>query len=194
MANTSATGGYLAPSSTAPVEDDAFENFIGDAVAGITGLTRSLVRPRWQPEPPPHPPIEVDWCAIGITVITSDYGVVKLHRPDGDGHDEVQRHETDELLASFYGPQAYSLASRLRDGLMVDQNREALRAGCVNILECTRMRTASDLVNERWVRRVDLEISLRRAVLRSYPILNVLSAVGAFETQDGTSQPFIVEN
>ena len=193
MANTSASGGYLAPSTTT-VEDDAFENFIGNAVAGITGLARGFVRPRWQPEPPPHPPIEVDWCAIGITVITADYGVVKLHRPDGADHDEFQRHETGDLLASFYGPMAYSLASRLRDGLMVDQNREALRAGSVNILECTRMRTTSDLVNERWVRRVDLEISLRRAVLRTYPILNVLSAVGSFETQDGTSQPFIVEN
>lgn len=194
MANDSSTGGYLAPSSTFPVEGDSFQDFIGDAVAGITGLTRSLVRPRWQLKPPPHPSIEVDWCALGITVITADYGVVKLHRPDGAGHDEFQRHETGDLLASFYGPMAYSLASRLRDGLMVDQNREALRAGSVNILGCTRMRTTSDLVNERWVRRVDLEISLRRAVLRSYPILNVLSAVGSFETQDGTSQPFIVEN
>lgn len=194
MANNSATDGYLAPLSTIPAEDDAFEDFIGNVVAGITGLPRIMVRPRWQSKPPPHPPIETNWCAIGITVITSDYGVVKLHRPDGDGHDELQRHETDDLLASFYGPQAYSLASRLRDGLMVDQNREALRAGSVNILECIRMRTASDLINERWVRRVDLEISLRRAVVRSYPILNVLSAVGSFETQDGTSQPITLEN
>lgn len=194
MANTSATGGYLAPSSTTPVEDNAFEDFIGNVIAGITGITRALIRPRWQPKPPAHPPIETNWCAIGITVITSDYGVVKLHRPDVDGSDDLQRHDTVELLASFFGPLAYSLASRLRDGLMVDQNREAMRAGGVNILECTRMRTASDLINERWVRRVDLEISLRRAVVRSYPILNVLSVPGDFHAQDGTSQPFTVEN
>ncbi len=194
MANTSATGGYLAPSSTTPAEADAFEDFIGNVVAGITGLARSLVRPRWQRKPPPHPDITTNWCGIGITVITSDYGAVRIHRPVGEGHDELQRHETDDLLASFYGPQAYSLASRLRDGLTIGQNREALRAGSVNILECTRMRTASDLVNERWVRRVDLEISLRRAVLRTYPILNLLSAVGSFETSGGSSQPFTVEN
>ncbi len=194
MPNDSSTGGYLAPGTTRPVEDDAFEDFVGDVVTGITGLARGLVRPRWQIKPPPHPDITTNWCAIGVAVVTSDYGAVKIHHPEGQGGDELQRHDTVELLASFYGPAAYSLASRLRDGLMVAQNREAMRAGGVNLLECTRMRTASDLLNERWIRRVDLEIHLRRAFVRTYPILNLLSVPGAFAAQNGTSQPFIVEN
>lgn len=194
MPNDSSTGGYLSPVSSRPVEDDAFEDFVGNVISGITGLTRAMVRPRWQPKPPPHPDITTDWCAIGITTIVSDYGTVKIHHPEGQGADEQQRHDTVDLLASFYGPSAYSLASRLRDGLMVAQNREAMRAAGVNLLEATRMRTASDLLNERFIRRVDLEIRLRRAFVRTYPILNVLSVSGVIQAQDGEPQPFTVEN
>ena len=75
MPNDSSTGGYLSPVSSRPVEDDAFEDFIGNVVAGITGLARAMVRPRWQPKPP-HPAITINWCAIGITTIVSDYGTV----------------------------------------------------------------------------------------------------------------------
>lgn len=194
MPNDSSTGGYLSPVSSRPVEDDAFEDFIGNVVAGITGLARALVRPRWQPKPPPHPPITTNWCAIGITTIVSDYGTVSLHNPAGQGADEQQRHDTVDLLASFYGPGAYSLASRLRDGLMVSQNRAAMRSAGINLLESTRIRPASDLLNERFIRRVDLEISLRRAFVRTYPILNVLSVSGVIQAQDGEPQPFTVEN
>lgn len=192
MPNDSSTGGYLSPVSSRPVEDDAFEDFIGDVVAGITGLARVMVRPRWQPKPPPHPAITINWCAIGITTIVSDYGTVTLHNPAGT--DEQQRHDTVDLLASFYGPGAYSLATRLRDGLMVSQNRKAMREAGINLLESTRMRTASDLLNERFIRRVDLEIRLRRAFVRTYPILNVLSVNGVIQAQDGEPQPFTVEN
>lgn len=194
MPNDSSTGGYLSPVSSRPVEDDAFEDFIGNVVAGITGLARALVRPRWQPKPPPHPAITTNWCAIGITTIVSDYGAVTLHNPAGQGTDEQQRHDTVDLLASFYGPGAYSLASRLRDGLMVSQNRRAMREAGINLLESTRMRTASDLLNERFIRRVDLEVRLRRAFVRTYPILNVLSVSGVIQAQDGEPQPFTVEN
>jgi hypothetical protein len=194
MPNDSSTGGYLSPASSRPVEDDAFEDFIGNVVAGITGLARAMVRPRWQPKPPPHPPITTNWCAIGITTIVSDYGTVSLHNPAGQGADQQQRHDTVDLLASFYGPGAYSLASRLRDGLMVSQNRRAMREAGINLLESTRMRTASDLLNERFIRRVDLEVRLRRAFVRTYPILNVLSVSGVIQAQDGEPQPFTVEN
>ncbi|MGO4738644.1 hypothetical protein AB4099_19000 [Bosea sp. 2KB_26] len=190
MPNTSASGGYLLPSSPAPVENDAFEDLLGDVIAGISALDRPLVRPRWQVKPPPMPPITVNWCAFGVTSIDPDYAAVKVHNPDGEGTDEMQRHATVAILASFYGPSASSKASQVSDGLMVDQNRDQMRAAGVTILDCTKMRTASDLLNEQWVRRVDLEINLRRVIERTYPILNVLSASGVIRPADGAAQPF----
>lgn len=192
MPNTSATLGYLTPVSATPVENDAFEDLIADVVAGISGLDRGMVRPRWQVKPPAMPAVTVNWCAVGVTSIDPDYAAVKVHNPAGDGTDEFHRHATVAVLASFYGPQAYSLASQVGDGLMVDQNRDVLRASGVVILDATRMRTASDLINEQWVRRVDLEINLRRVIERTYQILNVLSAVGEIVPQSGDAQPFTI--
>lgn len=192
MANTSASGGYLQPSSTAPVENDAFEDLLGGLIAGISGLTRGLVRPRWQATPPAMPTITTNWCAFGITAIDADWSAATTHIPDGEGADEVVRHDTVHILVSFYGPAAYGLAAQVRDGLWVPQNFEAVRMAGIALLECDRIRTASDLINERFVRRVDLDILLRRAVVRTYPILNLLTAQGAFVLDRGVVQPFTV--
>lgn len=194
MANTSASSGPLVPSATTPVEDDAFEDLIGDTISGLTALDRGLVRPRWQPKPPPMPADNVPWCAFGIMEIDGDWSAYRRHVPDGDGYDEQTRHETLMILASFYGPRGYSKASQLRDGLWVPQNWEALNVVGVALLECSRARTATDIVNERFIRKVDLEMRFRRTITRTYPILNLLSAQGSFTTNPGHVQPFIVEN
>ena len=39
-----------------------------------------------------------------------------------------------------------------------------------------RVRAVPELVNQQWVRRQDLPITLRRIVRRTYPVLNILSA------------------
>lgn len=192
MANTSASGGPLVPSSTAPVEDDAFEDLIGNTISGLTAIARSLVRPRWQPKPPPMPKNDVSWCAFGIMELDGDWSAHNRHVPDGDGHTEQTRHETLTLLASFYGPNGYSKASQLRDGLWLPQNWEALNGVGVALLECSRARTATDIINERFIRKVDLEMRFRRVTTRIYPILNLLSAQGSFSTDTGHVQPFIV--
>lgn len=192
MPNTSATGGYLDPTTTAPVQDDGFEDLIGGAISGIAGITRALVRPRWQPTPPAQPSLETNWCAFGITQIDADWSATVTHLPAGDGSDEVVRHDTVRLLASFYGPAGYGNATKVRDGLWVAQNRDGLRSAGLVVNECDRIRTASDLMNERFIRRVDLDIVLRRAVMRSYPVLNLLSAQGSFRTDLGYVQNFTV--
>ena len=193
MPNTSGTGGYLVPSTSAPPEDDAFENLIGGAISGIAGIDRILVRPRWQAEPPPMPAIDVSWCAFGITEIVADWSAATVHQSAGDGSDEVTRHDTVRTLASFYGPLGYSKASQTRDGLWVPQNWEQLRAAGVALYEAGPIRTASDLINERFIRRIDIELVFRRAVTRTYPVLNLLSAQGSFRTDLGYVQPFTVE-
>jgi hypothetical protein len=192
MPNTSATGGPLVPSSTTPAEDDAFEDLIGNTIAALTAIDRVNVRPRWQPKPPPMPDDNVSWCGFGVMNLEADWSAHQQHIPDGEGSTELTRHETLTILASFYGPDGYSNASQLRDGLWVKQNWDALNAIGVALLECSRARTASDLINERFVRRVDLEMQFRRVITRSYPILNVLSVVGEIIADTGDAQPFTV--
>lgn len=177
MANTSATGGYVQPVSTdTPEEDLALDVILQGMVAGITGLDGAMVRPRWQPVQPRVPEADVTWCAVGVTLIRPDDNAAITHDPTGDGADNLVRHEDIELLATFYGPQAAMRAAMLRDGLQIAQNREALTASGIGFVTAGDVRAVPELVNQQWIRRQDLPITLRRIVRRTYPVLNILSA------------------
>lgn len=177
MANTSATGGYLQPASTAtPQEDLALDLILQAMVAGITGLDGALVRPRWQATQPRVPEITVTWCAIGVMRHDPDDNAAIEHDPTGNGADNLVRHEDLELLASFYGPEAVMRATMLRDGLQIAQNREAINANGIGFVKAGAVLPVPELVNQQWVRRQDLPITLRRIVRRTYPVLNILSA------------------
>ncbi|KAF1069151.1 MAG: hypothetical protein GAK45_01172 [Pseudomonas citronellolis] len=176
MANTSATGGYLAPEGTPTPADEALEDILQPMVAGITGLPGKFVRPRWQPGTPKQPEPDVDWCAIGVMQTKQDANPAIEHDGSGDGEDKYQRHQDLILLATFYGPSAQGYGQRLSDGISIPQNREALKALNMDFVEAGELIAATDLVNQQWVRRYDLRIRLRRKIERTYPVLNILSA------------------
>lgn len=177
MANTSATGGYLAPAgSPAPSEDADLEDVLQAMVVGISGLLGKFVRPRWQPKPPKQPEPDVNWCAIGVhETKTVAYPAIS-HNGSDDGHDQYQMHEELNILCTFYGPQAQAYASILRDGIFIPQNSEAVKALGMAFVGASDIRPVPELVNQQWVRRYDLFIQMRRQVVRVYPVLNILSA------------------
>lgn len=182
----SSTGGYLAPTSPPPATDDALDDQIQEAVVGITGLSSDLVRPRWVRIPAKQPPADTNWCAIGVTRMVGDTYAYVGHHPDGDGHDELQHHVTFEVLASFYGPAGQSYAGILRDGLQIPQNREALYLQEIAFVEASEIIVAPALINEQWVRKYDLTITLRTQITRTYAVLNLLEASGSIINQNST--------
>src|SRR5215472_15859820 len=68
----STTAGYLGPIlGTGPVlQDDQWDDFLHDVLAGVSGLDPTMVRPRWQVVPPNVPDFKTDWLAFGITETT----------------------------------------------------------------------------------------------------------------------------
>lgn len=170
----SSTGGYLAPVDAPPPQDDDLDAVLQRLVVGITGLGGSLVRPRWQPLPPPEPPIGANWCAIGAMDQTPDPDAFVGH--DQDGTRSYRRNAELDVLASFYGPNARGYAQRLSDGLLVGQNIEAIQAEGFVFVGSGALRNLPDLVHLQWRRRFDLPLTLRRRVGRAYPILSVASA------------------
>lgn len=176
MPNNSATGGPLVPSaSPAPLEDDALLDFFHGWIAGMTGIDVKFIRPRWQQEPPNIPENSVNWLAFGITKREADTFGAELHVSAGQGYNETRRHEALNLLASFYGPNASSLAAMLRDGMQVAQNREVLGLNNMGLVESGDITPVPELLKERWLYRVDLPFTIRRQIVRNYAVQNLLS-------------------
>lgn len=185
--NDSSTGGYLAPAVDAPpAEDDALDNLVHELIAGIAALPLDLVRPRWQPTVPKQPEPSVNWCAFGLQEQEPDAGPAIQHDGTGDGHDTYLRHQDIDVLCTFYGPSAKGYAQRLADGLAMPQNREQLQLQDMAIVGVGAIRAAPDLVNQQWVRRYDMTVTLRRKITRTYAVLNLKSATVATTTDSST--------
>lgn len=181
MPNNSSTGGYLAPVGS-PDYDIALEDIFHDAIAGITGLSNDLVRPRWTPEPLPRPDFGTNWVAFGITTLPSDTFAYQGFHPT-DGQMELQRDELLRVLHSFYGPACDYYASILRDGLAMGQNREALAVSNINLVEVQDFVNLPALLKEKWVKRVDVPAVYRRRISRRYPILTVQSGQAELDNE-----------
>lgn len=194
MTNDSASGGFLAPTDTLAPDGDGLDDAIQALVAGVTGLTGDMVRPRWQLEPPQQPGRDTSWAAVGISEQTPDANPYEAHDPTGNGTDHVQRHETLIVLVSFYGPQSQSLAGILRDGIFIGQNRETATALGLALVDVGSIMRVPELTNQKWLNRVDITITMRRQVNRTYLIRNLLSAVGTIQSDAPLSVAFNTAN
>ena len=196
----SSTGGYLVPEGSPfpiPLQDAALDSFMKTFVAGVTGMNSDFVRPRWQPTPPPQPPITQDWVAIGVQNQQADTNAVVVHRQtttEGVSADVVQRHERFELLCSLYGPNAGENTSRLREGVYLAQNREALQLAGMGLIKVGEILNLSTLINAQWYRRLDVIVYIARNVTRVYPVLDLLSSSGTIYSDLSGAQNWSTAN
>lgn len=176
MFNDSSTGGYLVESGTPPLNDQSLRRFLHGVIAGITGIDNELVRQSWAANPAPVPSIDVDWVSYGIT----------SQRPDNAPYQEqtdndsslMKRHEEFDIYCIFYGPNSQSFSSILRDGMYLSQNREQLFSVGMGLVGFSDSQHLPELVNDRYFDRTDITMTLRREIIREYPILHFLGAYG----------------
>lgn len=181
MANSSATGGYLVP--VAANEDKALRDFFQAAIKSITGIAGELVRPRWQPNPPKQPDVSVNWCSFGFNSVKSDGNAYVKTALNGNSSTLV-RHETFDLLATFYGANCYGYASLLRDGLEITQNRDVLTQNGISFLASGDIVHNPELINDIWFDRQDLTLRFSREMSRVYDILSFVDASGTVITDN----------
>lgn len=185
MSNTSATGGYLLPLPPTSLPDDlTFEQFIQQVFVGVSGLPGNMVRPSWQINPPKQPDVDVNWLALHVVDDDSDTNAYTGVKPNGDN--VFQRMEQIEVQCSFYGPAGYDLCKSVRDSFQIPQNMEGLKSAGMAFAYTEKMNRIPDLVNERWVDRWTMSVFLRREILRTYRILNLVSVSGTLNTMVGS--------
>lgn len=186
MPNDSTVAGYLQPTGTPPAEDADLDSIFQQLMVGITGLPGNMVRPRWQATVPKQPEAATNWCAVGVTGIEHDANSYEQHNPAGNGSDTLIRHEIITVLCSFYGVNALSFASQARDGMYVAQNNATLDQNEMGLVDVGSIVTAPELVNQQWIRRFDLSMRIRRRIVRTYPILTILSAQATAKSETQT--------
>jgi hypothetical protein len=176
MPNTSATGGHLQESGA--VVRVTLEDLWQSVLTGITALPGDLVRPANQEDPGPTPGSSVTWAAFQIIDGSAeDYPYIR-HYGDGDGYDIVTDWAEKNVLVSVYGPDADDVGDTIRRALHVGQNRDALRLAGVAVTRIGVPQQMPELVNEKWLRRVDLWIYTSVETRGTYQILNILRATG----------------
>ena len=158
--NTSATGGFLQP-EPGPARSD-IERLLGDVIAGITGLSRDLVRERTA-QPPPVPESGATWCSFGIARRSESKSQVRHYETeDGQGMSRVLTHETLTVPVSFFGPGCEDAALKLKAGLQVSQNREPLWHANIALVRAGDVVTPPAPDELRWSGRADLALDFRR--------------------------------
>lgn len=185
MPNTSASGGYLVPGTTQGLPGGLTLNqFINTVLVGMSGLSGTLVRPKWQQNPPKQPSNEINWMAFGVQIFDADQNAFVGKTEDDKSY--FLRQENLEVQCSFYGPLAEHYAALVRDGFQLQQNVEALTLANMGYGSIGPMQHVPDLVNEVWINRIEMSIQLRRQVQRTYPILPIAAADGTIYTVLGS--------
>lgn len=185
--SNSASGGYLQPGTTEALPRSlTLTQFIQTVLVGVSALPGTLVRPKWQVAPPKQPDITTNWMAFGIISSNPEtYGFVGLNVA---GVTEYQRQEGLEIGLTIYGPEAESTYGLIRDGFQIQQNLESLRSANMGYTSIDRGLHMPDLINERFINRVETTLFLQRQIQRTYPILPILSATGVIHTVLGDEE------
>jgi hypothetical protein len=176
MPNTSATGGYLTQTESS-IDGLPFRRFIGTMLVGVSGLAATMVRPSWQRNPPPVPDIEVSWMAYGITAQRADDAPYMEDDASGSSA-ELVRHEEVDILVTGYGADCLSVLGSTRDALYLSQNRELMYGVGMGLVGCGDITHAPELVNEQYIDRCDMTVTIRREVRREYAVLNFVGVSG----------------
>ncbi|CDL79920.1 phage neck terminator protein [Xenorhabdus cabanillasii] len=165
--NTSERAGWLTPDNE-PVYDEALERLLSQWLRIVSGLPSGSVRPRWTSVQTAQPPADSDWCGFGIVALPADDNPAYANQTPE--HGELWRHEAFECSASFYGPRSQGYITRFREGISLSQNNAELNTLGLSVVKHSGIVAFPELINNQWIRRYDMTVTLWRKVVRRYGI------------------------
>lgn len=192
MSNDSSTGGYLLPTGTPPANDEALDDLFRAVIAAVTGLVPRNVIRRFNAEPGAPPPFDGTWAAVGVLGIDDDDFPYQAMQADGTY--KLVQHEVIEVMVSFYGAKAQQAARATRNGLQIEQNREALAAARIVLQDAGRPVRAPEMINSRWTNRIDVLLTFKRQTTDTFAILPVSTVIGSVKSNTGNQLPLNTDN
>ncbi len=189
----STSSGFLRSTGNPPLNDDQLQDLLQTWFVGLVGIDPSLVRPRWQANPPDRPPAEINWLAFGIADRPGDWDGHVSHvaatttSPAGD---LLYANEELVIECSAYGPGSDAIRSAIWTGTKISQNLDLLRANGMGFIEVGQPRSFGERIKQIIIRRVDFRVRLRRAVGLLYSVQDLDSASASLILSD----PLLVEN
>lgn len=182
MSNDSTTRGYLTPAAGGPAYDEALEREISRWIRGVTGLPAKAVFPRWTDPQPSIPKNGNTWCAFGITTVPLP-GMPANIQVDENTSDQWAW-ESVTVILCFYGPQGASTATTFRAGLFVEQNNTELNRSGLTFNDAGTIYNLPELINNQWVRRYDVTVTLTRKTIRTYNVKSIVDGNVTISTGD----------
>lgn len=177
---TSATGGYLVQTEASLPGNTTLLRYIQQIIVGLTGLDGTLVRPKWQKNPPkvlPNP--EDNYCTFGVSTNDVEAGEAYVVPNEAGSASTLQRHEELTVLCSFYGSDCQKNAGAFRDAFQISQNRDTLKAANMGFKETSAINFVPEIHGQVWFPRADVTVILRRQIDRTFAVLS-------FEGSSGT--------
>lgn len=175
--------GFLTPTSNPVLPGGlTLTQYIQAMIVGVTNINGTLVRPKWQIAPPKQPDIATNWIAFGIQILTPDQLAYVGLLDDASSAASFQRQVLLQIDCGFYGSSAMENILIFQDAFQIQQNLDYLRAAKMGYRQITPAIRGPDLVNGRWVERLETSLYLTWQVQRTYAILSLESAEGTLHT------------
>ncbi len=164
--------GTLSPSQTEQSQQDLILLF-HDLFVSILNIDPKLVVEFNQTEPAPMPKSDVDWVSQGIEIF-EDATQTPI-QTFVEGALSISFNQRITNLLTFYGPNRWNLAQRLKFGLSVNQNRYPLAMNGISLTGFTEQRNTSILIQNKWQKIINYRITFNRLATFTYPVDSIES-------------------
>lgn len=187
---------FITPSDIdGELNDELLQDGLQSIVVGLTGMSGTLVIPRFQQNPPDMPGLDVTWAAIGLTKKSRWTFAFEKHFPSTVGGQpstsKVIREEDLWVLTSFFGPNGDAMSELFSMGFQIATNRQAMQQLGFAFIESMDSIPRPDMINEQNRVVYDVEFRVRRRQGYTYAVQEFTS-VGVVIILDDPTQSFTI--
>ena len=159
--------GTLSPISE-PLDSQHLVLLFQNLFTSILSFDPKLIVEFNQTEPGPMPASTVDWMSQGIEIFDDETSTP--FQTFEEGRLSITYNQRVLNLCTFYGPNRWNVAQRLKFGLSLAQNRQPLSSRGISLTSFSEQRNTSILIQNKWQKITNYRLAFKRLVTFVYPV------------------------